>query len=118
MNLLYLIFNLMCSEKIIKNINFPSCRNCIHFKPNSNYKFTSVLNKCHKFGEKNIITDEITYQYADSCRLDESKCGKEGLYFEEEKNIELKILKHNIVSKSSNYFLILGFILLYRIIII
>jgi len=58
--------------------------------------FTSPYVKCNKFGEKDIITDKITYKYADSCRNDESLCGKEGKYYIEEKNIHIKILQHTI----------------------
>ena len=86
-------------DKLIKNIHFPSCKNCVFYKPHSGSEFTSTLSKCEKFGEKNIITDEIIYDYADSCRRDESKCGKEGNYFEEEKNIEGKIFRHKIIVK-------------------
>ena len=101
------------SNKIIKNINYPSCRNCIHYKPNSYYSdFTSILSKCEKFGEKNIITDEIKYNFADSCRDNESKCGKEGKYFEEEKNINMKILKHTIL-KPFNLIIIMYSLLIF-----
>jgi hypothetical protein len=95
--LFYFYFFSINSEKIIKNINIQSCRNCIHYKPimSDNY-FTSPFVKCHKFGEKDIVTDKITYNYADLCRNDESLCGKEGKYFEEEENIDMKILQHSI----------------------
>ena len=102
MKLLYLLFGLLVtnSEKIIKNINIPSCRNCIYFKPHTSSEFTSSLSKCEKFGEKNIFTDEIKNYYADSCRNDEDKCGLQGKYFVEEKNIDIKILTHNIINNS------------------
>jgi hypothetical protein len=105
---------LISSNKIIKNINFPSCKNCIYYKPNRyNNDFTSLLNKCENFGEKNIITDEITYNYADSCRSDENKCGKEGKYFIEEKNINFKIFSYKFVSNFPNYFFILSIFYLF-----
>jgi hypothetical protein len=85
------------SEKIIRNIDIPSCRNCIYFKPNNYGRFETSLGKCEKFGTKNIITNEIRHDYADFVRNDESKCGITGKYFEEEKNINLKILKHHII---------------------
>jgi len=97
----YLLLSLSASDKIIKNIDIPSCRNCIHYKPASYNDFSSRLNRCEKFGSKDIITDKITYDFVDSCRDDESRCGKTGKYFEEEKNIDLKIIKHKI---ASNYF--------------
>lgn len=96
------------SEKIIKNINLPACRNCIYFKPNSFSDFT-YYGKCEKFGTKNMVTDEISYNYADSNRHDENICGKEGKYFEEEKNINLKIFKHQILN---NWFLYLSSLIL------
>jgi hypothetical protein len=101
--LLYLLPFLVDCEKIIKNVNVPACRNCIHYQPDPyNNDFTSMLNKCNKFGNKNIITDKITYDFADSCRMDESKCGKEGKYFVEEPNINMKILKYSIFKNIPN----------------
>jgi hypothetical protein len=99
MKILYLL-TLVSSEQIIKNINIPSCRNCVHYKP-SYYTtdFTASFNKCDKFGDKNIITNKISYNYADMCRTNENKCGNEGKYFEEDKNVELKIFIHQIISR-------------------
>jgi hypothetical protein len=84
------------SEKIIKNINIHPCRNCIFFKPYDN-DFTSSLSRCEKFGDKNIVSGEITYEYADVCRKNEDKCGTDGKYFEEDKQIEEKIFKNNVM---------------------
>jgi len=94
----YLLLSLSASNKIIKNIDIPSCRNCIHYKPTAYNDFSSRLNRCEKFGSKDIITDEITYDFVDFCRDDETRCGKNGKYFEEEKNIDWKIIKHKITS--------------------
>jgi hypothetical protein len=106
----YLLLQLIqCKEtnSIIKNINTPACRNCIYYQPIiSSDDFTSSLNKCKKFGSKDIITDEIKYDYADFCRKDENKCGIEGKYFIEEKNINLKILKHKLVSSLPGFFIV------------
>ena len=68
-----------------------------------------------KFGEKNIITNEIKYDYVDLCRQSESQCGKEGKYFEEEPNIELKIMKHRLLSQWSTFYfsIFVGYILVY-----
>lgn len=83
--------------KIIRNLEFPSCKNCIHYRTRiTDSDFTSPFNKCDLFGEKNIVTDKITYNFADACRLSESKCGKEGKYFEKEPRLWLKKLKHRI----------------------
>ena len=86
------------SDKIIKNMDLPACRNCIYYKPSIINDFTSPLNKCEKFGEKDIITDKITYKYVDTCRIDENLCGHEGKYFKEEPNIIAKIVFHKLLS--------------------
>lgn len=97
-----LLFSLVHSEKIIKNLNIPACRNCIHYIPSSfTTDFTYPYNECGKFGVKNIVTDKIEYSIASSCREDKEKCGKEGKYFEEEPNIGWKITKHNVKSRNA-----------------
>uniref|UniRef100_A0A6C0E3B0 Uncharacterized protein n=1 Tax=viral metagenome TaxID=1070528 RepID=A0A6C0E3B0_9ZZZZ len=84
------------SSKIIINRNLPSCKNCIHFIPYDGTDFGSSLGKCHNYGTKNIISDKIHYEYADNCRQDKTKCGKEGRHFEKELNLPLKKMKHYI----------------------
>jgi hypothetical protein len=93
---LFLLFAMRTScEKTIRNINVPSCKKCIHFIPAPyNFDFTTNYNRCAKFGEKDIITDKINYDFAELCRPDETKCGKEGKYFEEEENLDMKIFMH------------------------
>jgi hypothetical protein len=78
------------SDKFIKNVDLPSCKKCIHYLPSvSNLDFDSTLNRCSKFGEKDMITDKIKYDFAESCRRDVEKCGEKGEYFEEEPNLVL-----------------------------
>ena len=85
------------TNKIIRNIEFPSCKNCVHFRPSSwSNDFADPLSKCEKLGTKDVVTDKITFQYADSCRIDENLCGKSGNYFEKEPRLILKKLKHKI----------------------
>ena len=115
MKILYLLFGVINSKKLITNIDLPSCRNCVHFNPSwTSMDFTSSLTKCNKFGNKNIITDEITYDYADLCRDNEEKCGKEGKYYEKDNNINLKIIKHKLISNWYFYPFLLYFILLLK----
>lgn len=67
------------TSKII-NYNFPICKNCINFI--KSYKENDfIFSKCKKFGEKNLITGDIDYQYADICRESKRLCGLEGKYF-------------------------------------
>ena len=90
---------LMCStsNKIIKNIDLPSCRNCIYFTPPLYSEFTSSISRCEKFGTKDIHTDIVTYEFADLSRKDENRCGLQGKYFEEEKNIQFKMFVFYII---------------------
>lgn len=96
----YLFFILM-NNKFIKNIDYPPCKNCVFYKPSGSFAdFASPYGKCEMFGDKNIVNDEITYEYADYCRKDINKCGKEGKYFEEDVNLPYKILVHKVTSTS------------------
>jgi hypothetical protein len=115
MIVIYLLFllPLLSYQKIIKNINYPSCINCVHYNANFiNSEYGSTLNKCSHFGEKNIITDKIIYNYADICRENDSMCGIEGTYFVEEStlNLNMKLLAF-YGKKYAPYFIILTIIL-------
>lgn len=74
------IFLYSISAKIL-NLNLPSCKNCVHFILHK--ELTPLLSTCKKYGTKNLITDIIRYEYADMCRYDNTKCGKNGKDFEE-----------------------------------
>ena len=63
--------------KFIKNIRLPSCADCNYYIPG-----TLKSGKCSKFGEKDIITGKITYEYALHTRLTENMCSITGHYFE------------------------------------
>ena len=115
MFLYFLFFSLyLVDSKQIRNINVPSCRNCIHYKPERFNEFSSTYSKCDYFGSKNINTDDISYDYANMVRENEKKCGIEGKYFEQGDNIEMKIILHNIISNnpyiSINFLFLLYFI--------
>lgn len=87
------------NKVIINNKNTPVCRNCIYYKPDKYSEFSSTLSKCNKFADKDLKTDEIIFKYADTCRSDENKCGKEGKYFEVEPYLQRKIFIHYILNK-------------------
>jgi hypothetical protein len=81
---LYSLFSFLLNDPNIINDNLPSCSRCIHYKK---YYFPFVplnnnLGKCSKFGERNIITGQINYEYAEYVRKDEKKCGTIGKLFE------------------------------------
>ena len=58
----------------IKNQNKPICANC---------KFYIPTNKCSKFGEINIITNEHVYEEAIIVRNDDNKCGEDAIFFKQ-----------------------------------
>lgn len=105
-------FLMVHQSKRIENINIPSCRNCIHYKPYFSDGYSSNLAKCEAFGRKNILTNEINYEYADLCRDNETKCGLQGKSFEEEPNVELKIFKHDFLRNSPISILIITYMYL------
>ena len=85
-------------QPIIKNIDLPACKMCVFYRPDYFYgDFASPFNKCEKFGEKNIVTDEIDYEFANSCRKNENQCGGEGKFFIEEPNIWTKIIFYKLL---------------------
>ena len=72
------------------------CMKCIHFKPaRYNIDFASSTGTCKKFSKKHE-------EFAGICRIDELKCGKEGKYFVEERNLNLKIFTHVFISSIPN----------------
>lgn len=105
MKFTFLFFFVANADRIIKNINLPSCKNCIYYQSkNLNPDFSSI-NKCEKFGEKDIVNGMIKYEYAESCRENESKCGKEGKYFEEDTHFFMKRVKlaKNVLVENAPY---------------
>ena len=93
MKFTFLFFFVANADRIIKNINLPSCRNCIYYQPNHLNPDYSSLNKCEKFGEKDIVNGMIKYENAEYCREKESLCGKEGKYYIEDTNFIMKNVK-------------------------
>ena len=87
----------------IKNIEYNSCRNCKHLIPNDIGQISSSSTRCNMFGKKDIVTDEITFDYTDNCRSNESKCGIEAKYFEKEENLILKRIIYHIKTFSFLY---------------
>jgi len=106
----FLLLCIASGEKIIRNMNIKSCKNCIYFKPSFSTS-PSRLGKCEKFETKDIITSEVIYEFTDLCRRDEDKCGESGKYFEEE-NKAIKMFKFNIIKYNIFFHSPYGFIML------
>lgn len=73
-------------NQFIKNAELPVCKTCVHFKFYDANELNYTLGKCEKFGNKNIVSGEITYVFAESCRIDDDQCGKNGKHFESKDN--------------------------------
>ena len=97
-------------------MNVNPCVNCIFYKPSNFRKFVSEFSKCEKFGDKNIITGEINYSYADSCRNNQAKCGIEGKYFVQETELKLKLkrIKSALLIPSNIFWSIIIFLNVYN----
>jgi hypothetical protein len=52
----------------------------MYYRPNV---FSPSLSRCSQFGTKDVLTGEITYEYADLSRMANDKCGLEALYYNE-----------------------------------
>lgn len=109
MKLLFFIGVSLAHADHIKNINLPSCKNCIHNSPHfyTLGGYSPELSECKYFGKKNVVTNEIKYDYAYNCRDDENKCGIDGKYFEKNSNIQLKVFLYHIKNTSPFYFFLL-----------
>ena len=71
----FLFFLIHLTYATIKNSQAPICQKCMYYRPNV---FSPSLSKCSQFGKKDLITGEITYEYADLSRMADDKCGLEG----------------------------------------
>ena len=78
----------------IKDAEAPICANCKFYKPSIYSDFYSDTAKCVKFGNKDIYTGDIHYDYVSACRHNKEQCGLEGKLFEAEPNMFDKKLKH------------------------
>ena len=76
-------------QPAIRNLQYPACKNCVHFiEHTNNYPYDPVpcneqYGKCKKFGEMNVVTGVVHNDYAGLCRENEKKCGLTGKEYEE-----------------------------------
>ena len=69
-------------EAFITNKNQPTCITCKHFFPISKDERDISFAKCKMFGDRNVVTGKINYDYADYCRKSDRRCGYEAKYYE------------------------------------
>jgi hypothetical protein len=72
----------LCTS-FIRNKELPICSTCVQFiEHTNNYPYDPIpcnkQGRCKKFGEVNMITGAIEYDFANDCRFNENKCGKFG----------------------------------------
>ena len=72
----------------IKHSDLPICLHCLYFtRPTELQKEYrddyELYGRCKKFGKLNLITNEIEYDVARNCRLDDEKCGYIGTGYTE-----------------------------------
>lgn len=81
---------------LLRNSKLPICSNCIHFlEDKNNYPYDGIPNdysygKCKQFGEINVVTGEINYDFVKICRQDITKCGLNGALYENKKKSSIK----------------------------
>jgi hypothetical protein len=66
--------------QFIKNAKIPVCLECAYF-------IQGKIEKCGKFGEKNVVTGKVTYASAETSRLIENMCSRKGIYFEKKNSV-------------------------------
>lgn len=72
----------------VRNIQFPVCKNCVHFiEHTNNYPYDPVpdneqYGKCKKFGEMDVVSGAVHHDYARLCRENTKKCGIRGSEYE------------------------------------
>ena len=69
-------------NKYIINSALPECRNCKHFMPHNSEQHKYSLATCLLYGQKDIISGKITFEFAQHVRNRDGQCSREGLNFE------------------------------------
>jgi len=72
----------------IKHQSAPACLTCTHFIPfvskydydEGKYMFGRIFGHCRLFGEKDLVSGETKYEYANVARVDKRMCGIEGKF--------------------------------------
>ncbi len=81
----------------IQNSNVPVCKTCKFYRPYYYTNFDSTLSDCNAVGKMNIVSGNIEYSSASTCRMNE--CGIEGKLYEPEPDVN-KEIKHNFIHNS------------------
>lgn len=74
---------------MIHNLNYPICRNCIHYIPEKN--------GCALFGSQDVVNGLMVYESAEVCRVNDWKCGMSGTHYEFEPNFYKRNLSYYFI---------------------
>jgi hypothetical protein len=64
----------------IRNLKYPLCKDCRFYKKDEMHP---QFSKCMFFGERDLVTGDIIYEFSKLVRMDDLKCGEKGDYFED-----------------------------------
>ena len=80
----FFILNPNGIKMFIRGGDLKPCISCKYFLPDNITHPTSnpSLAKCMKFGVKNIVSNVITYDFAEKCRDDPTKCDESAIFYE------------------------------------
>lgn len=67
------------SPSFVRNLNYPACANCAHF---INDTISITYARCKMFGEMDLVSGKITYEFADFSRSSHKLCGITGKLFQ------------------------------------
>jgi len=70
----------------MRRVVYPMCELCVHYRKSVR---SNSLSKCSKFTYFDLRWDTEDYEYADSARRAESKCGKEGRFYRRDERRDL-----------------------------
>ena len=70
----------------MRRIVYPMCELCVHYRKTVT---SDALSKCSKFTYFDLRWDDKEYEYADYARRTESKCGKEGRFYQRDARRDL-----------------------------
>jgi hypothetical protein len=67
------------SPSFVRNLKYPACANCAHF---INDTISVIYSRCKMFGEMDLVSGKIKYDFADFSRGPNQPCGITGKLFQ------------------------------------
>lgn len=70
-------------KQLITNYKAPNCQTCKYYKQFSIFSDKKKFSQCMKYGERNVVTGQIYFEFAKDVRRNTEKCGPDGSQYEE-----------------------------------